>query len=210
MNYIYYMWNFKPNERHPFPQDVIDNNKKYVPIWSVVTPSNSYNLVNTPIFPELEQLYSQIPHWVIQADLVRLLLVYFNGGIYCDADCFIRKKWNTDSPIILFTERICKSVYQLGPKECKNPENVLRIANYCFGAITVHHPFIKEVIEECIHRLKQLLSEKNTKLSQYDVLWVCGPDVITTIYHRSKHKYDIMLYDTSYLQHKQYSSWRYS
>ena len=44
---------------------------------------------------ELAQLYFQIPHWVVKADLVRLLLVYFNGGFYCDADCFIQKKWNT-------------------------------------------------------------------------------------------------------------------
>ena len=208
MNSIYYMWNFKPNEKYLFPQDVIMNNSNYISNYSIQTPKNIDVLVNNNVFPELTQLYYQIPHWVIQADLGRLLLVYFNGGFYCDADCFIRKKWNTDSPIVLFTERICKSVHKLGPRECKNPENVLRIANYGFGANTIHHPFIKEVIEECIRRLKQLLSEKNTTLSHHDVLWVCGPDVITTIYHRRKHNYDIMLYDTTYLQHKSYASWR--
>jgi mannosyltransferase OCH1-like enzyme len=202
------MWNFKPNEKYLFPQDVVVNNKKYISNYSIESPNTI--LVNNNVFPELQELYSQIPHWVIKADLGRLLLVYFNGGFYCDADCFIRKKWNTDSSIVLFTEYICKSVNNLGPRECKNPANVVRIANFCFGAKTIHHPFIKEVIEECIQRLKQLLTEKNTKLSHEDVLWVCGPDVITSVYHRSKHNYDIMLYDTTYLQHKQYASWRYS
>jgi mannosyltransferase OCH1-like enzyme len=201
------MWNFKPNETCSFPQDVIDNNLTYIKNYSIQSPSTIKNLICNPIFPELEELYNQIPHWVIQADLVRLLLVYFNGGLYCDADCFILKKWKTDLSIILFTEHICKSVHQLGPRECKHADNKLRIANFCFGANRKQHPFLKEVIEECIRRLKQILYEK-TKLSQQDILWVCGPDVITSVYHKSKHKYDICLYDTTYLHHKQYASWR--
>jgi len=204
---IHYMWNFKPTEKRPFPQDVIQHNKTYIDTYSILIPSSIYNLVHNPIFPEIATLYSHIPHWVIQADLVRLLMVYFNGGFYCDADCFIQKKWDATT-MVVFTEHVCKSVHELGPRECKHPDNVVRIANFCFGSSTVQHPFLKEVIEECIRRLKQILSEKNTKLSQRDVLWMCGPDVITTIYHKSKHKYDITLYDTTYLQHKCYGSWR--
>jgi mannosyltransferase OCH1-like enzyme len=201
------MWNFKPNEKLPFPQDVIQHNAKFIHSQSIITPANIYKLIHNDTFPELAQLYSKIPHWVVQADLVRLLLIYFNGGFYADADCFIQKKWNTTSSMVVFTEHICKSVHQLGPRECKHPDNVVRIANYCFGAITLQHPFLKEVIEECIRRLKQILSEKN-RLTQLDILWTCGPDVITSIYHTSKHKYDICLLDTSYLLHKCYGSWR--
>ena len=203
---IYYMWNFKPNEKQPFPQDVIQHNTQFIEGHTIITPANIYKLIRNDTFPELAQLYSQIPHWVVQADLVRLLLIYFNGGLYCDADCFIQKQIQTSS-IVLFTEHICKSVYHLGPRECKHPDNVVRIANFCFGATTLQHPFLKEVIEECIRRLKQILSEK-IRLTQRDVLWMCGPDVITSIYHTSKHKYDIYLHDTSYLQHKCYGSWR--
>ena len=203
---IHYMWNFKPNEKRPFPQDVIQKNLNYTNKYSIVTPSSIKNLIHNPEFSEIAELYSQIPHWIIKVDLLRLLLIYFNGGIYCDADCFIQKKWNTELPMVLFTEYICKSVNELGPKECKNPENVVRIANYCFGA-TIQHPFLKEVIEECILRIKKIVFD-NVKLSHKDILWICGPDVITTVYHRSKHNYDIMLYDTTYLQHRQYASWR--
>jgi mannosyltransferase OCH1-like enzyme len=199
------MWNFKPNEKLPFPKDVIQHNSNYIPNYSIITPSDIYHLIHNDVFPELADLYTQIPHWVSQADLIRLLLIYFKGGFYCDADCFIQKKWSTDSSMILFTEHICKSVHQLGPRECKHPDNVLRIANFCFGASTLHHPFLKEVIEECIRRLKQI---EKTKLTHQDILWMCGPDVITTIYHKSKHNYDICLYDTTYLHHKCYGSWR--
>jgi mannosyltransferase OCH1-like enzyme len=202
------MWNFKPNENRPFPQDVIRHNKQYINTYSLENPSTIEKLIHNPEFPEIAELYSQIPHWVIKADLARLLLVYFNGGFYCDADCFILKKWTTESSMILFTEHVCKSVRELGPRECKNPENVVRIANFCFGATTLQHPFLKEVIEECIRRLKQILAEKNKILTHQDILWTCGPDVITTIYHKSKHNYNSCLYDTSYLHHKQYASWR--
>ena len=70
--------------------------------------------------------------------------------------------------------------------------------------------FLKEVIEECINRLNKLLIIENRRvLNNEDILWVCGPDVITTIYHESKNKYnDIFLYDTTFLNHKCNGSWR--
>jgi hypothetical protein len=101
-------------------------------------------------------------------------------------------------------------VDHLGSRECKHPDNVVRIANYAFGSKMKHHPFLKEVIEECIERMGQLfLVENNQNVNSQDILWVCGPDVITTVYHRSKHNYtDVFLYDQTYLQHKCYGSWR--
>lgn len=111
--------------------------------------------------------------------------------------------------MFLFTEKTMESVNQLGPRECKNPENILRISNYFFGTSIKKHPFLKEVINECINRLEQILIiEKNTNLSWRDILWTCGPDVITTIYHKSRSKYNILLFDSSTIKHYCYSSWR--
>jgi mannosyltransferase OCH1-like enzyme len=215
MNNTIYLWRFKPNEKNFFPKDVINNNLKYIASYKIIHPYVIENLIknNNDIFPDLLKLYNRIPHWVIKTDLGRLLAVYFNAGLYADADCFIKKELglhNETDNIILFIEHICSSVNELGKKECKNPENVVRIANFCFGSKTKNHPFLKEVIEECIHRLEILLYIKNNKVfSNEDILWVCGPDVITTIYHRSKHKYnDIFLYDNTYLNHKCHGSWR--
>lgn len=213
MNVINYLWEFKPNEKNKLNNNVINNNLKYINEYKIITPNILELLLDNTIFLYIQEWYSFIPHWVIKTDLGRLLIIYLNGGLYSDADCFIKKQFNnhTDAHnVILFTEHICSSVNKLGPRECKNPENVLRIANYCFGSKTIRHPFFKEVIDECINRLKQLLVvENNQDFSNKDILWVCGPDVITTIYHQSKHKYnDIYLYDKSFLNHKNFGSWR--
>jgi len=213
MNIINYMWSFKPNEKNKFPPNVIINNAKYIKQYRLVTPQIIMQYLKNDTFEDLEYIYNLIPNWVIKTDLSRLLIIYFNGGIYSDADCFITKNLNVhkDSDnIILFVEKICNSVSQLGKRECKNPENLLRISNYFFGSKMIGHPFLKEVIDECINRLKQLLIvEKKTTLNHEDILWVCGPDVITTVYHKSKQNYnDIYLYNNTYLNHKAYGSWR--
>jgi len=207
------MWKFKPNENKMFPKEVIHNNLKYFKNFTIVTPEVLEKFLVNDDFPNLLELFNKIPHWVIKADLGRLLFIYFNGGLYSDVDCFINKKFNTHLDkhnILLFIEKRCESVNNLGPRECKNPENVLRVANYFFASKETKHPFLKEVIEECIRRLNYLLTvEKLKTFKQKDILWVCGPDVITTVYHASKHKYDdIFLYDRSHLTHKCYGSWR--
>jgi len=213
------MWNFKPSEVNNFliyNKNVINNNSKYINQYKLIEPYN-INLLcnflqkNKPLlFPYLHQLYNIIPHWVIKADLARLLFIYYNGGIYCDVDCFIKKKFDNDYNVILFTEHICKSVHSLGPRESKNPDHKIRIANYFFYSKIKKHPFFKEVIDECLKRLEQLfIKENNNRLTHKDILWCCGPDVITTIYHSTKNKYtDIYLCDQSFLSHKCYGSWR--
>jgi len=190
------------------PDNVIRHNRKYIRNYKIITPNETNQYINNNVFSNLKELYDVIPHWVIKADLCRLLYVYHNGGLYCDVDCFLNKPINNNN-VVLFTEFIINSVSQLGPRECKNPDNVLRVANYCFGA-TREHPFIKEVIEECIRRMHQLfIVEKKLELTHQDILWVCGPDVITTIYHQKKHNYgDIHLHDKSFARHRAYGSWR--
>ena len=163
MNNIIYLWRFKPNEKKYFPQDVVINNLKYIANYKIINnPSIIVNFIinNNNIFPDLLEIYNKIPHWVIKTDVGRLLAVYLNGGLYVDSDCFIKKKLdkhNDTHNIILFIENKCKSVNELGKRECKNPENLVRIANFCFGSNTKNNPFLKEVIEECINRLKKLL-----------------------------------------------------
>lgn len=208
MNSIYYLWNYKPDETSQMPRSVIINNKKYISNYRIITPNDTNQYINNDVFPNLKELYDLIPHWVIKSDLCRLLYIYFNGGLYCDSDCFIKKKLINNN-VVLFTEFILKDTSQLGERECKNPENAHRIANYCFGAIP-RHPFIKEVIDECLIRLHQfLVIEKKQDVSHHDIYWICGPDVITSIYHKSKHNYnDIHLHDRTYARHGARGSWR--
>jgi hypothetical protein len=116
--------------------------------------------------------------------------------MYIDSDCVIRKHIPT-SPVVLFTEKTVP-LYQLGPREKKYS---VRVANYAFAS-EPQHPFLKEVILECIRRLTLLKS-----IMHSDILWVCGPDVITTVYHETLHK-DIALLDSTYLNHLMMGSWR--
>ena len=120
-----YMWNFKPEETAPMPTACIDNNNKnFFSLTNVLSPADVELLASH--YPELEKLWCSIPHWIIKADLWRLLYIYFHGGFYFDVDCKIRKNIATDSDsfLILFTETILKDVKKLGARECKNPENV--------------------------------------------------------------------------------------
>jgi mannosyltransferase OCH1-like enzyme len=156
--------------------------------YTILGPNDIIPLVKQ-FSPWLYQQWDKLPHWVIKADLGRLLYIYYNGGIYLDCDCVIRQPF-TLSPLVLFIESM---------PECK--DNSLRIANYAFGA-EKESPFLKNVLEECIRRLQQLPST----ITQQNIVWVCGQDVITTIYHATKP--EATLLDQSYLHHLEIGSWR--
>ena len=209
-NNIIYMWNFKPSEKREFPINTIDNNKKFFENFKIINPSDIEELLNLNEFEDLKELYNLIPHWVSKADLGRLLYIYYNGGFYIDADCFIKKNIDiNDNNCFLFIEKIA-NISRLGPRECKNPDNSVRIANYCFGTTVKKHPFIKQVIIECLNRIKQICIEENIKkISRKDILWLCGPDAITSVYHNVKNDYkDIKLLNRSYLRHNCTGSWK--
>lgn len=212
---INYLWGLKPADQNaPVPmQAVVHNNQLPEFDYKVLGPKNVEGLANQ-YSTELGRLWHQIPHWVIKADLARLLWVYYEGGFYFDIDCFVQKDFTPfvpDSGVLLFLEKVCSSVDELGPLECKNPENVVRIANYAFGATQKEHPFIKRVIEECLRRLILLIDIKPvSEVSQLDVLWVCGPDVITSVYHATKQEFsrNVSLLDNGFLEHRCYGAWR--
>jgi mannosyltransferase OCH1-like enzyme len=210
------MWNFKPNERNNIPMDCIQQNKQFVPEHRIVTPADITPILSS--FPGLTELWAKIPteHWVVRADLGRLLYIYKHGGCYLDMDCLI-----ADNPfkyvnpkndrMILFTE-FTVSVDVLGPRECKNPRNALRVANFAFATNYKRHPFLETCIRECMRRLEYIIQLNLEKWEVTDILWVCGPDVITTMYHAQFEENDsdssIRLMERGYLRHLGYGSWR--
>jgi hypothetical protein len=210
---VNYMWNFKPNESKGIPMECIQQNKRFIPEHTIVTPADIIPLLSS--FPGLPELWEKIPdtHWVIKADLGRLLYIYKHGGIYLDVDCVIN-----DNPLqyvnpksdrmILFTE-FTVPLHALGPRECKNPQNALRVANFAFATNYKRHPFLELCIRECIRRLDYLMKLNIQRWEQTDILWVCGPDVVTTMYH--EHQNDdssIRLMGQKYIYHHAYGTWR--
>ena len=218
---IVYMWNFKPNERNSIPMDCIRKNKMFTPEYSIVTPNDIIPILSS--FDGLSELWAKIPdkYWIVKADLGRLLYIYKHGGFYLDVDCIMKSNpFNSINPkcdrMILFTEFIV-SVDKLGMRECKHPRNAVRIANFAFASNFKRHPFLESCIRECIRRLTILFDDTNTeKWEETDILWVCGLDVITTMYHaqfgddgsHADVDSSIRLIETGCLIHLGYGSWR--
>ena len=208
--YIWGLWNknSKPLKKH---QENIDFNKSYF-TPEVIGLDVIESWVAGWENKKLQSFWEKIPHPVIKGDLGRLLHIYFTGGFYFDTDCRINKPLNLkkEDKLVLFVEKLLPNVSFLGPKEQKSPERVLRIANFAFGCTVTQHKFLKEVIEESIKRLETIISKNNKELTEEDILWCCGPDVITSVYHDSHKKYDdILLLDSTYVNHFAYGSWRF-
>ena len=218
---INYMWNFKPNEQKQIPNNVITHNKQFYEDTKILGPNDIDKLLDLNDFEDLKKLYNLLPNWVSKSDLGRLLYIYYNGGFYMDSDCFINRQIDLKgNNVVVFLEKKIKSVDMLSSNESKaNPDNVNRMANFCFGSTIKKHPFFKDVINECLRRIKFLYIEKgmnhltNNKYDEKDrrqkeILWVCGPDVITCVYHNVKHNYkDILSLNSDYLQHNIQHSW---
>ena len=85
----------------------------------------------------------------------------------------------------------------------------MRVANYAFGSGIKKHPFLEKVIEECLIRLALFEKESSKNISETDVVWLCGPDVITSVYHDYKHLYtNLILLEKNNLNHQSFGGWR--
>jgi len=196
------LWNFKPDEIAPFPSVFEHANGRFLNSFRVVRPVDIESCLEE--FPALRDNWPRISPWIVRSDLARLLYVYTHGDFYFDSDCEILRKFpKVPEPVVLFLEAILPSTSFLGPREDKHPDRRLRIANYAFGATLPRHPFFRDCIEECVRRLEQL---DYTAQTSHDVLWVCGPDVITSLYHSQRHV--VRRLDFGYVKHRAARSWR--
>ena len=191
-----YMWNMNPQETRLPNEKVFQHNAKYVPDYKLIGPKEIEPLL--PLFPEIKRQWDTIPHWVIKADIARLLYIYEYGGVYLDCDCLVEQPLPKEPWVCV--EKVVP-VHLLGPKESKHPSHAIRIANYAFG-FPKHHPLLKEALEECARRLPQ------ADATAENILWVCGPDVMTTVYHRHQEKKNIALLNHAYIKHLAVGSWR--
>lgn len=196
------LWNFKPDERAQFPSMFAYANSRFLATFAIVRPDEIQEYLRA--IPELARYWDRISPWIVKSDLARLVYVYLRGGFYFDSDCEIMRPIpQTPEIATLFTEAILPTTDVLGPREDKSPERRHRIANYAFGCPTPRHPFFKACIDECLRRLKDI---DYTAKTPQDVLWVCGPDVVTSIYHT--HLYPVRLLGPNYVKHRAAGSWR--
>ena len=217
MNTAIYLWKFKPKETKSCPRSAIDKNSSFIPHHKIVRPMGIRKLVGR-YSEELELIWKDIPHWIIKCDAGRLLYLYFNGGLYMDLDCFLKKplppslrgEEGTNQVALFIENRV--ALEHLGPRELRNPAHQLRIANYIIGVGKVKHPFIKKILDEGIRRLKIILKERQSvggRVPISDILWTFGPDLITTMYHKHGHtSRNVNLLGRNWVKHTCTNSWK--
>ena len=117
-------------------------------------------------------------------DIIRYLIIYHCGGTYLDADVILRKPVSKiTANECFFVEKIITNVtghearYQ--PIRKGIPEHPVRIANYAFSS-KPKNPIFTEILTEIRRRMHVQSAPKN----DYDVLYLTGPDVVTTVVHR--------------------------
>jgi hypothetical protein len=206
------LWNFKPGETSPFPGQFERRNGAFLQEFQVMGPEDFEAVL--PLlrdFTVIQNRWREISPWVVKTDVARLAYVYLQGGFYFDSDCVITRNLPSteEDEAVLFVETtipwFLPLALVLGPREKKSPDRRTRIANYGFGAVEPRHPFFKACLHECERRLESVncRSQNNT-----DTVWLCGPDVLTTVYHESKGAYKVRVLEKGYLKHLAAGSWR--
>ena len=168
--------------------------------------------------PGILSIYSRLPRWVMRCDLARLVHVFMNGGFYCDVDCLLTAPLPSagfaPTTLHLYTESVVRPS-SLGPREDKSPARRVRIANYLFGCSCPHHPLLWDAIVESARRTYHLLEVERVQpasLTDSDVLWATGPDVITSVYHDRSGAdiaaWPVVLHPPGTHRHLRAGSWR--
>jgi hypothetical protein len=155
----------------------------------------------------IRKIYYEFPHNIMRADLIRWIIIYLLGETYLDHSIYnifdIEEKFQD---IILFIEHIQnektnnetqflplrKIAHQMGLIP-NLKEDKVRVMTSAFIAKTKKHWFILEVIKEIARRWNLLGKTNLQHKKDYFVLFITGPDVITSLYHKWKHHSDITL-----------------
>jgi len=131
-----------------------------------------------------------------------------HGGLYLDNDAHLRrpltgKEWLDPRGVWVFEKKV--HVSALSRRERANPASE-RVGNYAFGSAQPRCQALRRVIEECITRIKLLLEENLERWNDSEVLWVCGPDVLSAICNKNPELFSPRLKD--FCTHRGAGTWR--
>ena len=185
---------------------IVKNSMCEIRLW---TKSDCEYLVQQ--YPEYEGIYSAANN-IMKYDIMRYLIVYHCGGSYLDADIVLKKSLaNINANECFFIENIV-------PLSRNNPgyyepirkgvlELPIRIANYAFSS-KPKNPIFLEFLAEIRRRMFVQRAPKR----DYDVLYLTGPDVVTSVIHAVKKTMTInvvsKLVSNSIIEHTCAGEWR--
>jgi hypothetical protein len=159
---------------------ILKNSMCEVKVW---TKRECEHLIQQ--YPEYEGIYRQANN-IMKYDIMRYLIVYCCGGTYLDADIVLKKS------LANITANECFFIENIVPLSRNNPgyyepirrgvlEHPIRIANYAFSS-KPGNPIFLEFLAEVRRRMYIQPAPKN----DYEVLYLTGPDVVTTVIHAMK------------------------
>lgn len=132
------------------------------------------------------------------SDIIRYCVLYKHGGIYTDYDVEYKSNFlrdaiednNFEIPVFL-TECILTDDFIEQSKSFPNregePEDPIRVASFCLYS-PPNNPIIRDIIDLIIIRLSIGLKPS----TDYDIIWLAGPDTISTIVNNTKHDYILL------------------
>lgn len=157
---------------------ILKNSNCEVKVWS---KADCENLILE--YPQFEGIYNKSTN-IMKFDIIRYLIIYHSGGTYLDADVILRKPLEKiTANECFFIEKIITNVAnhesRYEPIRKGIPEHSVRIANYAFSS-KPKNPIFIEILTEIRRRMHIQSAPKN----DYDVLYLTGPDVVSTVLHR--------------------------
>ena len=185
---------------------IVKNSMCEIRLW---TKSDCEYLIQQ--YPEYEGIYLAANN-IMKYDIMRYLIVYHCGGTYLDADIVLKKS------LANITANECFFIEKIIPLSRSNPgyyepirkgqlEHPIRIANYAFSS-KARNPIFLEFLAE----IRRRMYIQSVPKCHYDVLYLTGPDVVTTVIHAAKKTIYINvisnLASNSIIQHTGAGEWR--
>jgi len=168
-------------------------------------------------FPHLESLYTQMKRAVMRVDLMKLLILFHEGGIYVDLDAMpvgdlgfdeLIRQWNYPRLALVHESNIhayeAESLNQFDIRKNEPCRPGMRIGNY-FSASVPRHPLTHFILQH-MTRYAPLVGQHD-----YDAVFATGSDAITTVYHAYGRDFvDVMVtpLDHSFVEHRRESLWK--
>ena len=207
----------------PLYKNCAEHNEKFLENFELKlwTKDDCYKLVEE-YFPQYKQKFNSLFKDILRMDIIRYMIMYVHGGFYYDHDIQLKKNMinNLNHKALFVTEIIlskksCENVAKNNLIRCGVPEDEIRVANYFMGSEPGHNIWLvllKEVFER-IDKNPQCITETTSKIpvSQYDILYLTGPDAITHIVNRYDSKEITLLnlqQSRSFVQHLASGTWR--
>ena len=209
LQFVFGLW-----DADPMPEPFAEN----LETWKRSLPQLSVRVWNRFECDQLLKRHKELS-WVLQlrpvqqADVIRLLIIYDQGGWYNDLDTrpvpCAASIWESCSheDLVVITEHICDAKATQMTRHYRYregvPENPVRIANFSFAA-TARSTFLWACIQLAERRCKQFPSGSD----DYYPIFTTGPDVITTTYHAAKLDSSFLVPAGKWCAHAATGTWR--